>query len=74
MEKDKKTSHQPRPSNQDILLNECMASGKPVTVYLKNGVHFSGKVRAHDNHTLLLVMENSYTMVYKHIVTSLITR
>ena len=51
-----------------------MASGKPVTVYLKNGVHFSGKVRAHDNHTLLLVMENSYTMVYKHIVTSLITR
>jgi len=74
VEKENKTPHQPRPSNQDILLNESIEKNKGITLYLKNGVHFSGKVKAHDNHTILLSMDDHYTMVYKHVVTSLIHR
>lgn len=55
---------------QDRLLDAAVERGKPVTAYLKNGVHIRGKVVEHDTFTILLETEKNLTLVYKHSITS----
>lgn len=70
----KKQKTQVRPSNQNVLLDEAHAKDKNVTLYLKNGVHYTGKVIAHDSHTIFLRTEQGDTLVFKHVVTSILNR
>lgn len=63
-----------RPQNQDTVIDQAIEKSKGVTVFLRNGVHLSGKVIAHDPYTILMETDKNRTLVYKHTVTSISTR
>ncbi|MCB1307960.1 MAG: RNA chaperone Hfq [Leptospiraceae bacterium] len=56
---------------QDRILETATKRNRPITVYLKNGVHIKGRVLAHDMFTILLETDKNKTLVYKHSATSI---
>lgn len=57
--------------HQDKILEEARLRGRPLTMYLKNGVHIKGLIKMHDNFTVLINSEKNQTLVYKHSITSI---
>lgn len=57
--------------HQDKIFEDARDRKRPLTIYLKNGVHIKGLIEMHDNFTVLVRTEKKQTLIYKHSITSL---
>lgn len=57
---------------QDTFLNQVRKDKIPVIVYLVNGFQIRGTVRAFDNFTVVLEVDNKQQLIYKHAISTFI--
>jgi host factor-I protein len=57
-------------SLQDLFLAAAARDGKPVTIFLVNGVMLQGSVTGFDQFSLLLVRGSQAQLVYKHAMST----
>ncbi|MBE7438886.1 MAG: RNA chaperone Hfq [Spirochaetales bacterium] len=60
-----------RSQNQDVILATAIERQKPLTFFLRNGVHVKGKVIGHDAFTVLVETDKHQSLVFKHSITSI---
>lgn len=56
---------------QDTYLNLLRKQKTSVVVYLTNGVRLKGVIKGFDNFVILL-KENTYSLIYKHAISTII--
>jgi len=65
---------QTRKAIHDQVFEEARIKARPVSVFLKNGVSIKGKVLAHDPYILFMETDKEQVIVYKHSITSILSR
>ena len=60
-----------RPQLQDSFLDAARREGRPLTMFLVNGVMLQGKIGGFDQFALLLERGEEVQLVYKHAISTL---
>ncbi len=60
-----------RTSLQEVFLSAAAREGKPMSLFLVNGVMLQGSVVAHDQFSVLLERGGQAQLVYKHAISTL---
>ncbi|WP_182101726.1 RNA chaperone Hfq [Niallia taxi] len=58
---------------QDLLLNQLKDSGEIITVFMVNGFQNRGKVLGYDSFTILLEVNGSQQLLYKHAISTIVS-
>lgn len=56
---------------QDAMLNTIRKNKLDVTVFLVNGFQYKGQVKGYDNFVVILEVNGSQKMVYKHAISTI---
>ncbi|QSX07298.1 RNA chaperone Hfq [Sedimentibacter sp. zth1] len=59
---------------QDSFLNNARKEKKKISIFLVNGYKINGIVQAFDSYVILLQVDNSQQLVYKHSISTIIPK
>ena len=59
---------------QDVVLNSARRDRLPVTIHLLDGRQFEGRIKNFDRFTLIVEIEGSDHLIFKHAIATIATQ